>query len=157
MILILEGPNKVGKTTIAKQIEQDFGFTYFRDRQFNKIKPELIEYVTYFMAISQLNLLKTLKENIIVDRFHATEWVYGNINRNYSNYKMWDIDRELAVMNAKLLYMTDSIENINERNGKDMSRYCKEFDYFFMLCKIDKLKANLNEKEKIYKWIKNSL
>lgn len=156
MIIICEGVNKVGKTTVGKKFEQTLGFEYFKDNSINELLDD-INKQQYIMGsiYGQLNLLLKLKNvNIFVDRFHLTEFVHGVLDRNYKVPYFSDVDEKLAKAGAKLLYMTDDINAINQRAGKDLAQYKMLFDILFEQSKMDKLEYNLRDDfNKVVQWL----
>lgn len=84
MLLILEGVNATGKTTLARALKST-GMAYFKDNG-EHIKTEGIERRrdTETATIAQASVLATLsnKIDIVVDRFYMTELVYGFFERN---------------------------------------------------------------------------
>lgn len=105
MIIIIEGIDRVGKTTLCEMIEEKYvesvGFRRFRDDTryvHNHLNREV--------NTEKINTLQNLLEagfihNIILDRYHITEFVYGAIERSYKNIDMYDIDRRLAKLDSK--------------------------------------------------------
>ena len=87
MIFILEGPNKTGKTTLAQYLMDNYGFAYFKDSvDLTKRIPanERIDEM-FTILMSQAKLLVSISKacNLVVDRFHLTEEVYGFVDRGY--------------------------------------------------------------------------
>ena len=109
MIVILEGPNKCGKTTLARHLIKNYGFAYFKDTRIetreltNEQKKEVIEHDIE----AQANLLKSISNNInlIVDRFHITEFVYGSLNRGYESNCINIAEEMLKNANIKVIYL----------------------------------------------------
>lgn len=155
MIIICEGVNRVGKTTVGKMFEQTFGFKYFKDNLINELLDINKQQYTMGSIYGQLNLLLKLKSvNIFVDRFHLTEFVYGVLDRNYKVPYFSDVDEKLAKAGAKLLYMTDDINAINQRAGRDLTQHKVLFDTLFKQSKMDKLEYNLRDDfNKVAQWL----
>lgn len=109
MIIILEGPNKCGKTTLARHLIKNYGFAYFKDTRIetreltNEQKREVIEHDIE----AQANLLKAISNNInlIVDRFHITEYIYGLLNRGYKSNCINIAEQMLKNANIKIIYL----------------------------------------------------
>lgn len=109
MIIIVEGIDGVGKTTLCRKIEKEYGFKYFNDPYL----PGPLE-----MRIINEKLCTTMEllrlfgkdQDIIIDRFHVSEYVYGLLNRRYLNNYVTRVDRDLAELskqgyNVKLVLM----------------------------------------------------
>jgi len=102
MIIILEGPDGSGKTTLAKQIARQTGYTYE-----HRSKPENEEEKARMMG-EYIQMCKS-KQNIIVDRCWYSEMVYGKVMRDqsYIDYpQMYELERMLAKNGAIIIYCT---------------------------------------------------
>lgn len=100
MIIILEGANRCGKTTLAKNLLQMLDLEYFKDLTIDteKMSNAEIKLGFEFALNGQANLLKALdgpNRNIIVDRFHMTEYVYGKMYRNYLSRGFDNVNEKL--------------------------------------------------------------
>lgn len=100
MIIIVEGIDRVGKTTLCEMIEE-----YYADvmniRRFKDDTRYVHNYLNEEVNTEKNNTIMNMIEqgvieNIILDRFHMTEFVYGLVERAYKNDNMYDIDRRLA-------------------------------------------------------------
>ena len=105
MVIIIEGIDRVGKTTLSEMIEEryrDFmDFIRFRDDT-RYVHNHLNKAVNTEKINTLQNLLEAgLVDNIILDRYHITEFVYGAIERSYKNEDMYDIDKRLAELDRK--------------------------------------------------------
>lgn len=122
-IVLVEGVNKVGKSSVCDYLNKNYAFHAVNDDSIADVvnanrgyhaRGGLFASTTIFEALS--SNIRSL--NLIVDRFHLTEFVYGVHTRGYSPDYIWDIDSRLKAIGVKLLYMTDSVDNIIERNMK---------------------------------------
>lgn len=100
MIVIVEGIDRVGKTTLCNKFVER-GFKLFKDTF-------ILNYMTLDTVIEKfqtsLHFLKLFQhENIVIDRFHLTEYVYGFIERHYTSNLVFDIDAALAEIDARLV------------------------------------------------------
>ena len=152
MIVILEGCNKTGKSTFAKYLEEHCGFMRFKNKSMYPRMQELgLEEGKVFFegATRQLvDMLPTISDgkDVVLDRLHLTEWVYSSCERNYRPEWVWEVDEILAKMHVKLVLMTDDVELVNERNGRDMSYLMDEFWEAWNGSLIaDRATRNLNE------------
>ena len=162
MVIILEGVNKVGKTTVADMLKT-IGFMTYYNRQlltFENTHSAKWHTKGQIDAITQmLNLMHESEVNIdfVLDRFHLSEMVYGKLDRKYAATYLKAVDERLAKIGAKLIYMVDDIESVNQRTGKDMYSYCVAFDQAFIESKMDKTMYNLkNPISELLKWIGSS-
>lgn len=102
MVIILEGANGTGKTTLAKHLIEVHGFIYHKDTGSNltELPPEYRIAATKEAIIAQAKLLVSLADkcNVVVDRFHLTEEVYGWAERFY---RVGYCDEVEGILNAK--------------------------------------------------------
>lgn len=109
-IIIIEGCDKTGKTTLSKLIVEKLGYNYIKCSQ--PVKPAFEEYNDL------LNNLDKSK-NYVIDRFIYGEFVYGPLYRlkcgiSSSQFiKLEDI--LLSLFNTTLIYCHDDVENIKNR------------------------------------------
>lgn len=87
MIIIIEGTNKAGKSTLVKKIQETFPNKQF---EIIKVSQPRIENNTNFayidyMAILDIAILNKDK-NYIIDRFHFGPFVYGPIYRGKPDF-----------------------------------------------------------------------
>lgn len=89
MIIIFEGPDNSGKTSIAKALSAGIGIPYFKYSVINKNNfvhgsPDAILESGYFSLL----LLSQMKGgDIIIDRHYPSEYAYGQVVRKKRNIK----------------------------------------------------------------------
>ena len=93
MIVILEGAERTGKTTIAKMLEKR-GFIYVKDsvRLYNgDIKHISLEETNNRIdaALNYLEKLSESNENVVIDRFHISNAVFADY---YWRAAVFDVD-----------------------------------------------------------------
>ena len=112
MIVILEGLERTGKTTLAKIFEEK-GFVNFKDhnhlRNFSvgNIAERLDSTLSTLVALDKKGI------NIVLDRFHISEYVYSTIKRENDTSlfeHIWYIDEVLSHLNTKLIYLTREVD-----------------------------------------------
>ena len=137
MIIVVEGIDRVGKTTLCEMIEDKYrnvlDFVRFRDdtRYAHSHGDRLIN-------TEKINTLQNLMEagivdNIILDRYHITEFVYGGVERNYKNIDMFDVDERLSKMGAVILvYVVPAdVEKSSAEHGVNLSRHLAWYNDFY--------------------------
>lgn len=162
MIVIIEGIDRVGKTTLSEIIEDKYkesvGLRRFRDDT-RYVHNHLNRAVNTEKINTLQNLLEAgIIDNIILDRYHITEFVYGVIERSYKNVDMYDIDKRLAELDRKdtpeedgedvidpgmsfdghvhndvvLIYVVPvDIDMSSEEHGYNLERHLKWYDDFY--------------------------
>lgn len=133
MILIVEGIDRVGKTTLCKRLEK-LGFLYLKDAWHVSGELDAHEIPVYSIGkldttVEMLKLLNNQGINVVMDRCHLTEWVYGKYSRdNYVRVDLlYKIDRLLADIGCSLAYVyPNDIQKSNEEAGVDQT-YHEEY------------------------------
>lgn len=84
MLIIVEGIDRVGKTTLCNMISKSFGIKIFKhDSKLFKLEKMDNDNETD-KAIKIYELCKLLKGNLILDRSYWSDFVYGVLERDYS-------------------------------------------------------------------------
>lgn len=90
-IWILEGPDGVGKTTLANEIaDQTKGHVLHcsYDQSWNM--------QDYFSTIMNTAELLAVYQDVIIDRWAPSEWVYGNVFRGAAAFDVFDYIKPYA-------------------------------------------------------------
>lgn len=139
MIVILEGLERTGKSTLAKQFEER-GFVNFKDHNHSrKMNPEFIK---ERLDATLSFLIQADKNNIdvVMDRYHLSEYFYGRHVRGYNqdNFEyIWFIDEVLSHLNTHLILLERDISNEyiksypTEISEKELKNYKKIFHYIW--------------------------
>lgn len=124
MILIVEGANRAGKSTMIgmlQKLAENSGveFQLYNSRINNNehvgTSPEgMFAYAK--SVISDLLKEDSNEKLIVFDRFHISEFVYGEAFRGYTNEYMPKIDGFLDLMDAKVLYMKSNFKHVADRH-----------------------------------------
>ena len=131
-IAIFEGVDNVGKSAVASMLSKETGVPVFRNEEFYSARCEDHkrgpEYEIEKMTL-MLNLVETLDADIIFDRFHLSELIYGFVDRGYTNNDAWKIDERLADMGAVLVYLEPYDLGMSEMlHGSDLTFHAVSFD-----------------------------
>ena len=113
MIVILEGLERTGKSTVAKRFEKR-GFINFKDR--NHIRDMSSQSIANRLDSTLSFLIQADKNNlnVILDRFHISEFIYSVFNRGNEKEKfshIWFIDEVLSQLNTKMILFSREIDN----------------------------------------------
>ena len=121
MLIIISGVDRVGKTTVAKEISNVFGIPYVKFSGPAKLKvgdPLLWARDTIIFHESILRLLENLYEQkcevtAVIDRFYPDEIVYSKVIRNVDLYDAYrDIDERFANIGTKMVYVCPPDHNV---------------------------------------------
>ena len=140
MIVILEGLERTGKSTIAEILENNFGFIRFKDH--NHLRFMDLKSIANRLdsTLSMLVSLDKAGKNIVLDRFHISELIYGTNDRGYPDYDfdhIYYIDEVLSLLNTKLYLLERNVNNEyveafpREVNESELLEYQKKFRYAF--------------------------
>ena len=124
MILIVEGANRAGKSTMIdylKKLADNSGveFVLYNERINKNEHAGATPEGMYAYAKSVIgDLLKedTNEKLIVFDRFHISEFVYGEAFRGYTNNLMLKVGNFLDLMDAKILYMKSNFKHVTDRH-----------------------------------------
>lgn len=98
-IVIFEGHDKSGKSTIAKELSKRFNVPYFKvQRDKYRWDPNAnLDYGTE--QITQF--LEQTGHSVILDRFHGSDYMYNRLfKRETRDEKVFDIDERLSNLNT---------------------------------------------------------
>lgn len=116
MIILIEGIDGAGKTTLAKRLERQTGWYYMGRSHKTDGKTDLYEFYK--------SLIKNHK-SLILDRCWYSEMVYGPIFREHSKidfYQMYELERLLEKGNALLIHCVGKEQTLwdrCQRRGED--------------------------------------
>ena len=117
-IIILEGENKTGKTTIADLLHKKTGYKIYKSSQ-----PGKNPFNEYMEVLDKIG-----NKNAIIDRFHLGEFVYGPIYRGKCGLtmeQMKKIEDRLLEKDSMLIYCYDTSANIHKRFISENEEFAK--------------------------------
>lgn len=131
MFVIVEGIDRVGKTTLCNKLEKELGFKKYKIR--NQFKFDNISHnVDVNEAI--LGMMKLCNENIVFDRFHMTEFVYGYCDRDcYGLHQYLSINSELYSLKNCLVILVNPVDvkKSSQEHGTDLTKHNEIFKELF--------------------------
>ena len=166
MIIIVEGIDRVGKTTLANKLDTELGIDVLKmDRAGGNNSS------TYDSAYKNFIRMMTLVEfwnwngfdqDIVIDRFHWTEAVYSKVDRN--NDKPLELMK--VVENSMLLHRNKyvivqvqptDIERSSSEHGSDLSEHEALFDKLYEQSDLQKIRCKYGSIDKVVKKIDSYL
>lgn len=162
MIVVVEGIDRVGKTTLCEKLER-FGFIVFKDVWHTAEQLESSEVASYSLgkldtSITLLKMLADQDVDVVVDRLHLTELVYGTCEgRGVRAGAIFKIDSLLAKMGCTLVYVKPTdIKRSSQKACKDLSQHDITFSVLIELSAIkDKHVIDYNGIDEIFSKIIN--
>jgi thymidylate kinase len=127
MILIIEGADLVGKSTLAERIAAVYGWSIVKIRWALVGDPAA---ETHGMARATIELLRATRPDIIFDRIYFSWWAYGD-DVDFMPKLIADFAR---VPDARLVLLTASAEELRRR-------YEHQPDLYFSLDVIQRANA----------------
>jgi hypothetical protein len=112
MILIIEGADLVGKSTLAARFASDDSLPIVKIRWALRGDPEV---ETRAMAASTIAILQAARPNVIFDRIYFSWWAYAPVLGYDSSYMPSLIADFAAVQDARLVLLTASAETLRDR------------------------------------------
>lgn len=131
-IYVLDGLPCTGKSTVIKNLKIDNKFydngkvrhkNVFKLQNVDDILVDRICSITEFISMSNL-------EKVVIDRFTPSQYVFGNLIRNYPIEEILKIeDYLLTLVDMEVILFMDNVQNIQERiiNRDGKVRYDNAF------------------------------
>ena len=156
-VIIIEGIDRVGKTTLANLIKRKFDAKVFKDKMLvaEDMKDRTIITEKIVTTVNMLKLWPADKM-LVIDRFHLSEVVYGILDREYVNNDMKKIDGILSEIKGIQLILVEptDIEWSSNQHGSDLENHKKLFDLVYEESKIkDKIKCNYKDFDYVLKML----
>lgn len=142
-LLILEGPDCSGKTTLAKYLSREFRAAYFKMTRTAELQGTLLmyDYMRTMQAAIQWNLQNGLM--VVLDRCWISEYVYSRVMRE-TEFTYWraywpELDRHIQSMGGLYIFAERSgviqahRENVNHDhpyNDEDFRDITKAYIHF---------------------------
>lgn len=164
MVIIIEGIDRVGKTTLANKISEELNVPIYKQDRIggNKLLVDngesntIKNYRTCNICENYMRA-KTLvdfwnwpgfTQNIIMDRFHWTEAVYSLIDRGsreqYDAMKLIEKNMLQRPDNYIIIYvMPTDIKWSSRQHGKDLTKHNEEFVKLYNESKLNKCMCTL--------------
>lgn len=164
MIIIAEGIDRVGKTTLCNKLSTELNIPIFKkDRTDCKISTcqrddILVNFGNAHGLIDAWSMLPS-SEDLIIDRFYWTEYVYTKVQRDpsMSIELLKSVEDHMLMHNDKFITIyvrpTD-IKWSSSMHGSDLSAHLFLFDKIFEQSKLHKLCTNYYELDTIFNIIK---
>lgn len=160
MIVIVEGIDRVGKSTFCKML-QDKGYKLLDSKihtdQFD-VGAEVYDRLQEERTVAQAQLLSLLdkSEKIVIDRFHLSQAVYGLYERNRCTWPHMQLLEEFLCKNAILVYIkpTDILQS-SARHGKNLTEHATYFDMLYDISSLQKVYGTYYSLDELLKQVED--
>lgn len=155
-MIIVEGIDRVGKTTLVNLLKEKTGLPVLNDsylyetsdmRKDKRVNTEKIKTI--------VNVARDVSDKFIVDRLHWSEMIYGYFDRGYDNVvSVLELEEELIKLGAKIILVVPTdIKESSKQHGSDLSQHANMFEAIFDDSKMDKFKCNYNTLSDAVRWV----
>ena len=105
MVIIFDGPDNCGKTSIAQAFARFYGVPYFKHKTINKLnfKDTLIDHISEANEMYSLDLIKQTNTSVIIDRHYPSDFVYSRMFRKRSEESLKKVDNFLCTIKDHLI------------------------------------------------------
>ena len=167
MIIIVEGIDRVGKTTLCNKLSEELNIPIFKkDRTNCKISTcqrddILVNFGNAYGLVDAWHMLPD-DVHLIVDRFYWTEYVYTKLQRypTISNELLKSIEDHMFEYNDKFITIYVKPTNISwssSMHGSDLSSHLSLFDDIFEQSKLRKLCTNYHSLDNTFYEIRSMI
>jgi len=122
-IIILEGPDRAGKSFLGKIFHSIFDIPYYHGERSPASREELKTRAFEVAKIEMQQMYDILKQtgiSLVIDRWHLSELVYGKVyGRQIDENFIWDMDEKLADLGAVVVYVSMPLEALKIRWGEE--------------------------------------
>lgn len=154
-IIVVEGIDRVGKTTLVNAIRNWFEYDPYAYFRVFKHDGEMFNYDAMDNAnetdkmYQLIEMAELCGGNVIFDRFHLSEFVYGICNRNYRFSQAYDnmllIDSILEKYHSVLVYAKPtSLEWSSAQHGSSLYKHNMLMDAAFNDSTMKKISTDFN-------------
>lgn len=164
MLIIIEGIDRVGKTTLSTLLEKELGFTLCKWFNMDTKEDAGNNNVFNYQVAEQLRKIDFNKKNIAIDRFHLTEYVYGIVDRGMDvkcqEKVCLNIDKKLSELkdNCCIVYVEPiDLEESSKQHGKQLYPHLMFFNDILKRISCEVIHTDFNNLQKTIEEIRKRL
>ena len=156
MIIIVEGIDRVGKTTLCNKLKEELNIPIFKNE---RVCNRMLYNIEVELANQLTNFLSDVNCDVILDRFFYSEFVYGLADREYRNDFVLSLDEKLSKLNVLFILVEPTdIDRSSDEHGKDLLLHKTLFDYCFDKSKIEhKIKVDYSTLDDAVNWVRRTM
>ena len=171
MLIIIEGPDKIGKSTLINALSKKIPCIIIKNCN-RPISNDDTNLKKSYQTILQFIKQNHKEYNIILDRFYPSQMVYSILRGKDSFKDNWynDFEKQVAETKPLYVYCVNQFKTIKERHLLKKDEYIKinqlrmlirRYDFFYSLTELPKMRLDLyppnfdNSLEKLVRLIKN--
>ena len=159
MIIIVEGVDRVGKTTLCNALSNETSIPIYKHHNIVMNYSDMDNSNETDKMLQLIDVCNITHSSIIFDRFHFSDYVYGTLERGYDtissieNLKL--IDNVLRRSNALLILMRPTdIKKSSEEHGKDLTLYFKLMQNAYRLSAMNMITCDYNTMQRAIDYVK---
>ncbi len=166
LVIIFEGHDCSGKSSIAIELSKILGIPYFKNpKEHEWLKKGKMVDATRYGGLYLANFIAIAKYPVIMDRGYASEYVYSKVfGRQTDIGAIFEIDRIYADIGAKIVYcykddLTDYQDELVDVEHVNAIKVA--YEEFFKLTKCEVFRLNTDDKDldrqivEIMRWLRN--
>jgi thymidylate kinase len=158
MVIIIEGLDRTGKTTLANELSKRFNIPiYKKDREEfgNSLEEdELINLGDSIATVKLFNSELFKGRHVILDRFHWSEYVFnivdrgGFLNDRYLDEVCCEMDKNPSNYIIIHMHPTNLLRCVrNDEHGRDINTFAEYYKFF---CEAQNHSESLHRDIKVY-------
>ena len=136
MIIAVEGIDRTGKSTFCEALSDNTGFVNFYSPESDIMKnKDKNMYDEADKCLKLATLADLSSTDVVFDRFHMSDFVYGILNRNYdideATKLFKKVDEKLAKLGVVVYYFKPkTVAYSSVLEGRDLSKEYELFELF---------------------------
>lgn len=136
MIIAVEGIDRTGKSTFCEALSDNTGFVNFYAPESDIVKnKDKNMYDEADKCLKLATLADLSATDVVFDRFHVSDFVYGIVNRNYDFDEAMmlfkKVDQKLAKLGVVVYYFKPrTVAYSSVLEGRDLSKEYELFELF---------------------------
>ena len=136
MIIAVEGIDRTGKSTFCEALSDNTGFVNFYAPESDIVKnKDKNMYDEADKCLKLATLADLSSTDVVFDRFHISDFVYGILNRNYdideATRLFKKVDEKLAKLGVVVYYFKPkTVAYSSVLEGRDLSKEYELFELF---------------------------